>query len=71
MHRLGIWAAAAAGHLRRIESLRLRVAAAMGISAAVLLLSSILEALATAVFYGSLVLAVCCIVVGYFGKSGN
>ena len=71
MHRLGTWTAVAVGHLRRIESFRLKVAAAMGISAAVLLLSSILEALATAVFYGSLVLAVVCILIGYFGKSGN
>lgn len=71
MHRLGTWAALAVGRLRGIESLRLRVAAAMGISAGVMLLSGILEAVATAVFYGSLAVAVCCIVVGYFGKTGN
>jgi len=71
MHRLGAWAALAVGHLKKIESLRLRVAAAMGISAGIMLLSGILEAMATAVFYGSLIVAVGCIVVGYFGKSGN
>jgi ABC-type multidrug transport system permease subunit len=69
MHRLGIGAAWVWGRLRRIELGRHRVATAIGISAALILISSIVEALATAIFYGSLIVAVAYVILGFIQKN--
>lgn len=57
MYRLGTWAARALGNFRRIEFPGQKIAAAMGLSAGAILLSGVIEMVATAVLYASLMIA--------------
>jgi hypothetical protein len=58
VERLGLWTAQAMRRLRGIEAGGQKIAAAVGVSGALILVSGIVEIVATAVFYTSLAAAV-------------
>jgi len=71
MQRLGAWTARGLSRLRGIEIGPQRIAAVMGISAFAILAAGLIEAVATAVFYGSVAVAVVYIVLQWIQKAGG